>query len=84
MEIRRSALKHGIAGEDIVHAVENAIEIIDLDTESDSPKVLAIGPDRSGRWLEVIWLRFVSHDLVIHAMELRKVFEGFLEAESNE
>lgn len=84
MEIHQSAFKHGVAVEDIVHAVENAIEIIDLDAESDPPKVLAIGPDRSGRWLEVIWLRFVDHDLVIHAMKLRKVFERFLEAESNE
>lgn len=84
MEIHQSSFKHGVAVEDIVHAVENAVEIIDLDAESDPPKVLAIGPDRSGRWLEIIWLRFVDHDLVIHAMKLRKVFERFLEAESNE
>ena len=84
MEVHQSAFKHGVTAEDIVHVVENAIDIIDLDTESDPPKVLAIGPDRSGRWLEVIWLRFVDHDLVIHAMKLRKVFERFLEAETDE
>ena len=84
VEIHRSAFKHGVAVEDIVHAVENAIEVVDLDVESDPPKVLAIGPDRSGRWLEVIWLRFAGYDLVIHAMRLRKVFERLLEAESNE
>lgn len=84
MEIHRSAFKHGVTVDDIVHAVENALEIIDLDAASDPPKVLAIGPDRSGRWLEVIWLCFVDRDLVIHAMKLRKVFERFLEAESDE
>lgn len=84
MEIHRAALKHGVMVEDIIHAADNAIEIIDLDIESDPPKVLAIGPDRSGRWLEVIWLRFADEDLVIHAMRLRKVFERFLEAESDE
>jgi len=83
-EIHQSAFKHGVAVEDIVHAVENAIEVVDMDAESDPPKVLAIGPDRSGRWLEVIWLQFADHDLVIHAMKLRKTFERFLEAESNE
>ena len=84
MEIHQSAFKHGVAVEDIVHAVENAIEVVDMDAESDPPKVLAIGPDRSGRWLEVIWLQFADHDLVIHPMNLRKTFERFLEAESNE
>jgi len=84
VEIHQSALKHGVAVEDIIHAIENAIEIVDLDAESDPPKVLAIGIDRSGRWLEVVWLRFVDRDLVIHAMKLRKVFERFLEAESDE
>jgi len=84
VEIHRSAFKHEVAVEDMVRAVDNAIGIFDLDAESDPPKVLAIGPDRSGRWLEVIWLRFVDRDLVIHAMRLRKVFERLLEAENNE
>ena len=39
MEIHRSAFKHGVAAEDIVHAVGNAVEIVDLDAESDPPKV---------------------------------------------
>jgi len=84
VEFHQSAFKHGVEVDDVVHAVENATEIIDLDSESDPPKVLVIGPDRSGRWLEIIWLRLADHDLVIHAMKLRKVFERFLEAESNE
>lgn len=83
MEIHESALKHGITVEDIIDAIDHAIEIVDLDTESDPPKILAIGPDRSGRWLEVIWLRLADRNLVIHAMKLRKVFERFLEADGD-
>ncbi len=49
------------------------------DVDADPPKVLAIGADQSGRWLEVIWLRFGDRDVVIHAMSLRKVSREFLE-----
>jgi len=49
------------------------------DVDADPPKALAIGADQSGRWLEVIWLRFGDRDVVIHAMSLRKVFHEFLE-----
>ncbi len=84
MECHRSAFKRGFTVEDITHAVENAIAVVDLDPEADPPKVLAIGPDQSARWLEVIWLRLHDGDLVIHAMKLRTVFERFLEVDADE
>lgn len=84
VDFHRSAFKHGCTTEEIKHAVDNAIEVVDLDPESDPPKVLAIGPDQSARWLEVIWLRLPDRDLVIHAMKLRTMFERFLEVESDE
>ena len=65
--------------DEIMHAVATAVVVIDLDADADLPKVLAIGADQSGRWLEVIWLRFSDRDVVIHAMNLRKVFHEFLE-----
>ena len=84
MEFHRSAFKHGCTVEDITHAVENAIAVVDLAPGADPSKVLAIGPDQSARWLEVIWLRLQDRDLVIHAMKLRTVFERFLEVDADE
>jgi len=84
VEFHGSAFKHGCTIEEIIHAVDNAIAVVDLDPGSDPPRVLAIGPDQSARWLEVIWLRLLDRDLVIHAMKLRSVFERFLEVDGDE
>ncbi len=78
MEFGTSAFKHGFTVEAIVHAVESAVVVADLDPDSDPPRVLAIGLDPDGRWLEVIWLELPDRDVVIHAMELRKVFFDLL------
>lgn len=79
MEFHRSAFKHGYGESDIVHAVENALVIVDLDPDADPPKVLAIGPDSAGNPLEIIWLDLAeSIELVIHAMNLRPVFYDLL------
>jgi hypothetical protein len=49
------------------------VTILDLDPDADPPKVLAIGPDRAGNVLEVIWLELAEDaNLVIHAMPLRR------------
>jgi len=79
VEFSRSAFKHGLSVDEIMHAVATAVVVVDLDADADPPKVLAVGADQSGRWLEVIWLRFGDRDVVIHAMSLRKVFHELLE-----
>jgi hypothetical protein len=56
VEIHRSARKNGVDDAAILHALDHAITVIDLDAESDPPKVLAIGPDSAGNLLEIIWL----------------------------
>ena len=61
-----------------MHAVDNAVAIIDLDPDADPPKVLAIGADSAGNLLEVIWLQLDGVDLVIHAMRLRPTFFDLL------
>ena len=59
--------------------VGHALTVIDLEADSDPPKVLAIGPDRAGNLLEVIWLEFADDaELVIHAMRLRTLFYDLL------
>jgi len=78
-EFSRSAFKHGFSVDEIMHAIATAVVIVDLDADADPPKVVAIGTDQSGRWLESIWLRFGDRDVVIQAMSLRKVFHGFLD-----
>lgn len=79
MEIYRTAHNHGIAATAIVHAISNAITVIDLDPEADPPKVLAIGPDHAGNLLEIIWLELADRaELVIHAMPLRPTFYDLL------
>lgn len=79
MEIYRAAHKHGISNTDILHALDNAITVIDLEPNADPPKVPAIGPDRAGNLLEVIWLELAGDaQLVIHAMPLRPTFYDLL------
>jgi hypothetical protein len=79
VEIHDSARKHGIDGDTILHALAHAIAVVDLDPDADPPKGLAIGPDRAGNLLEVIWLELADDvQLVIHAMALRPTFYDLL------
>lgn len=79
MEVHRSAHRHGIDDDAILHALDHAITVVDLEPESDPPKVLAIGPDRAGNLLEVIWIELAGDgNLVIHAMHLRPAFYELL------
>ncbi len=48
VEIHRSARKHGIDDAAILHTLNHAITVIDLDPGADPPKVFAIGPDHPG------------------------------------
>lgn len=64
---------------DVRHALSNAITVVDLEPDADPPKVLAIGPDRAGNLLEVIWLELANDaQLAIHAMPLRLTFYDLL------
>lgn len=75
MEIYGSAGKHGIDDADIGHAVDHAVAV----GEQDDGKVLYLGPDRSGRLLEVVSVRRDDGtEVVIHAMVMRSGYERFL------
>jgi len=79
MEVYRSALKHGVREEDVVHAVMHEIVSVDLEPDADPPKVLVIGPDAAGNLLEVILLVLEDDRLIaIHAMKLRRQFYELL------
>jgi len=83
MEIRDSARRHGIADPDIQHAIDNALAAGPVETNVDLiDGVLYIGPDRTGRMLEVISVDDIEDgEVAIHAMRLRRTYERYLPRE---
>lgn len=83
MESRDSARRHGIADPDIRHVIDNAVAAGPVETNVDQIHgVLYIGPDRTGRRLEVITVDDVDDGKVaIHAMKLRRTYERYLPRE---
>lgn len=76
--IYRSARKHGVADDDMRHAIEHALAV----GEGDDSKVLYLGPDRGGNLLEVVSVaRDDGTEVVIHAMAMRPKYEPFLRGE---
>ncbi len=77
MEVRASARKHGIDDADIEHAWANAIRLVEYDYEGED-RLLAIGPDRHGRMLELVAVPAAEPTRIIHADRLRPVFYDYL------
>lgn len=72
MDIHESARKHGIADDDVRHAVQNAMALDEMDDDAR----LYLGPSRSGALLEVITLvREDGSELAIHAMPMRPKYQ---------
>lgn len=72
--IHDSARKHGIADDDINHAMDNAMV-----WRPEKERFLYLGGDRAGTMLEVISV--ITKDLdeiVIHAMPMRRRYEPML------
>jgi hypothetical protein len=75
VEIHPSARKHGIADEDIEHAMRNALAI---DDQEDDTR-LYLGPSRSADLLEVVTIvRDDGSELAIHAMQMRPKYGRLL------
>lgn len=77
MEVRASARKHGIDDADIEHAWANAMRLVEYDYEGED-RLLAIGPDRHGRMLELVAVPAAEPTRIIHADRLRPVFYDYL------
>ena len=74
MEVHPSAHKHGIADEDIEHAMRHALAIDDQDDTR-----LYLGPSRSADLLEVVTIvRDDGSELAIHAMKMRPKYRRLL------
>jgi hypothetical protein len=77
VEIHGSARKHGVADEDILHAIDHALAIEDIGEDPD--RWLVLGPDRAINMLEVVVLITAEGtQLAIHAMPMRPIYERLL------
>jgi hypothetical protein len=75
VEIHSSARKHGVADEDIEHAIDN---VMSIDNQDDDTR-LYLGPARNADLLEVVTIvRDDGSELVIHAMKMRPKYRRLL------
>jgi hypothetical protein len=75
VEIHPAARKHGIADQDIRHAVRHAIATDDQDDDTR----LYLGPARDAQLLEVVTIvRDDEEELAIHAMKMRPAYQRLL------
>jgi hypothetical protein len=78
VKIHPSALKHGVAAEDVEQAAEWALWIEPLDDRPPA-RELRLGFDTRARLLEIVVLVFdADEELVIHAMPARKQYWDLL------
>jgi len=78
VEIHPSARRHGIANEDMLHAIKHSMVVDDLSEDPD--RWLVIGPDRAANLLELVVLVTTEGDeLIIHAMPLRPIYKKLLD-----
>ena len=67
--ILQSARKHRVSDDDMTHAYRHPIRVFDLDDLT-----MLIGPDPSGRLLEVGVAAAERTDFIVHAMPARAKF----------
>ncbi|MGV8966391.1 MAG: hypothetical protein ACOH2F_08935 [Cellulomonas sp.] len=77
MEIAGGARKHGIADDDILHALRNVLRYIQQDHDGET-RLFIIGADRGGRLLEIVAVPGADPQRVIHADVLRPKFHDYL------
>jgi len=70
VEIGPSARRHGIPDQDIIHAWDNAVRIVEYEYNGDQ-RLLIIGPDRSGEMLELVAVPADTPTRIIHADRLQ-------------
>ena len=79
MEIHPSARKHGVADDDIRHAVAHRLYEGELNDDGPPWRVLYLGPDHAGNLLEIVVIeRDDASEVAIHAMKMQKKYEQLL------
>lgn len=77
MRVTESASRHGISEADILHAYTNAVRLVEIEQHGEE-RLIVIGPDRAGNWLELVAMPADDADRIIHADRLRPKFYTFL------
>jgi hypothetical protein len=78
VRVHDSARKHGVADDEILHAIDHALALEDAGEDPD--RWLLIGPDPAGNLLEVVVVITVEAEpLVIHAMPIRDKYRRLLD-----
>lgn len=77
MEIVASARKHGVSDEDILHAWEHAMYLIEFE-HSGETRLFVIGGDTAGRLLELVAVPAAEPLRIIHADALRETFYDYM------
>jgi hypothetical protein len=75
--IRLSAYKHGIEGDDMLHAWRNQLRYVELEYNGEL-QLLVIGPSRTGALLELV-VPTDEPQRIIHADRLRPKFHNYLQ-----
>ena len=70
VEIGWSSRRHRIADEDIIHAWEHAVRLVEYDYDGEE-RLLVIGPSRSGDMLELVAVPAEVPTRIIHADRLQ-------------
>lgn len=79
LRVAKSALKRGYSIEDISHAYDLYQYEDVIDHDSEPPKILTIGPDPAGNFLELIGGEQSDGDhLIWHAMRCRPQYLALL------
>jgi hypothetical protein len=78
--IHPSALKHGHSTIEIQHAIQFSNHHFHIDDSNEADRILIIGPNIEGNFLELIGV-ITDRDelLIIHSMSLRPQFHPLLE-----
>lgn len=77
MEIHESAGRNGIADDDIRHAWDHALRLVQYEYDGEE-RLLVLGPDRHGNLLEVVCVPAAAPARIIHADRLRPKFYDYL------
>ena len=77
MEIHASARRHDIADDDIRHAWDHALRLVEFEYDGEDG-LLVIGPDRHGNLLELVCVPVDEPLRIIHADRLRAKLHDYL------
>jgi uncharacterized DUF497 family protein len=77
VEITESARKHGIADDDMRHALDTVLRYREQEYDGEL-RIFVIGADRTGRLLELVLVPADDPQRIIHADVLRPKFYDYL------